>query len=360
MSDSFGKNLRFTVFGEHNSDAIGVVLEGIEPNTPIDLHEVRKALNRQKRMGCSLNQTSDYEFDVCRILSGYKGAEATGTPLVIMMENSAAAPLHPEGVLRPSAFDFGAVAKYGDAAGDMAAGHLTSRVQTAVTAAGAVARQILWNTRGILIGAHIASLGKAKDRSFDPEDITPDLLQRLSEELFPVINPAAKEAMLAEIKEAREAGDTLGGSVECAAIGVPAGVGEPIFGSVQGLISRLMFSLGDVCAVEFGLGFHLCQIPGSRANDPFILSGGSVKKKTNHSGGVSGPLTDGGEIFLRVGFRPSFDIGLKQATVDIKAGQEITYLSQTPGQKRELCSAFSTLPTVEGALALALLDLLLQ
>jgi chorismate synthase len=359
MSDSFGKNLRITIFGENNSDAIGVVMEGIEPRTPIDLHEVRKVLNRQRKMQCGINQNSEYDYDICRVLSGYKDAEATGTPFVIMMENGAASPLHPDGVLRPSTFDFGAVAKYGDMAGDMAAGHMTERVQTAITAAGAVARQILWNTRGILIGAHIANIGKAQDRTFASEEITPDLLQRLGADPFPVISLDVKGAMLLEIKEALDAGDTLGGSVECAAIGVPAGLGEPAFRSMQSSISQIMFSLCDVCGVEFGLGFYFCNMTGSRANDAFMLSGGSVKKRTNNSGGVAGPLTDGGELYLRVGFRPCPDIGQKQKTVDLKAGQDITYVPEGPKQKKDICSAFSALCTVEGALALAILDMLL-
>lgn len=359
MSDSFGKNLRITIFGENNSDAIGVIMEGIEPHTPIDLQEVRKTLNRQRKMQYSLNQNSDFDYDVCRVLSGYKDAEATGTPFVIMMENGAPPPLHPDGILRPSTVDFGAIAKYGDMAGDMAAGHMTTRAQTAITAAGAVARQILWNTRGILIGAHIANMGKVKDRSFATEEITPDLLQRLGENLFPVIGPGVKEAMLLEAKEAQESGDTLGGSVECAAIGVPAGLGEPAFRSIQGNVSQLMFSLSDVCGVEFGLGFYFCHMSGSRANDTFMLSGGSVKKRSNNSGGVAGPLTDGGELCLRVGFRPCPDIGLKQTTVNLKTGQEVTYMPENPNQKKDICSAFSAVCTVEGALALAILDMIL-
>lgn len=359
MSDSFGKNLRITVFGESNSDAIGVVMEGIEPGTPIDLHEVRKVLNRQKKMQCNINQIGECDFDTCRILCGYKDGQAIGTPLVIMMENGAALPLHPDGVMRPSSFDYGAVAKYGDTGGDMASGHMTDRVQTAITAAGAIAKQILWNTRGIIIGAHMGNIGKVRDRSFCNEEITPDLLGRLNQDLFPVIAPGVRENMLREVKEASDGQDTLGGSVECAALGVPAGLGEPAFRSMQGCVSQLMFSLCDVCGVEFGLGFDFCHMTGSRANDSFILSGGSVKKRTNHSGGVAGPLTDGGELCLRVGFRPCAQIGLSQPTVDIKTRQDITYDPDEMNQKQDVCSAFSALCTVEGALALAILDMLL-
>ena len=358
MTGSFGKNLRVTMFGENNSDAIGFVMEGLSVSSPVDLGYVRQVLERRRKMYNQINPDRPCGFDTCRVLSGYKEGTAIGTPLTIMIENNNQESRRKEGVLRPSMPDYGAIAKCGSA-GEAAAEHISGRMNTAIAAAGAIARRILQEEHGIQIGAHILNIGKVMDKSLTDEEVTPILLEKMNTTAFPTLSPKALEEMREEIKSAQREGQTLGGSVECVAVGLPPGVGEPLFASIQANISTIAFGLFGVCGIEFGLGFALCHLNGERANDAFFLSGGSVKKRTNHSGGVTGGMTDGSELCLRVGFGPAPGILKEQETVHMKTGKSISYTYNERGIHGNVCTAFSEICAVEGAVSLAILDLLL-
>ena len=314
MKNTFGRHLAVTLFGESHGPAIGAVLDGLCPGMVIDEDNIRRML--QLRQPGGEISTARREADRFEILSGVLNGLATGTPLTILIRNSDA---HSgdyaamQALMRPGHADYPAQCKYHGYQDSRGGGHFSGRITAALVAAGAICHSAL-QKKGILIGTHIARCAGIPDRPF--EDLNADILT-LSAAAFPVLDTAAGEKMQAAILEAKAKGDSVGGVLETAIVGLPAGVGEPWFDSFEGLLSHILFSVPAVKGVEFGDGFALANMLGSEANDALRYQDGRVVTTTNHGGGIGGGITNGMPVVFRCAVKPTPSIALQQQTVDI-------------------------------------------
>ncbi len=321
MKNTFGNNVTVTLFGESHGELIGAVIDGLRSGTVIDHERIEKKL-AQRRPSGKLS-TARVEGDRYSIVSGEFNGRATGTPLCILIpnENKKSSDYDKLARLaRPSHADLTAEYKYGGFQDHRGGGHFSGRLTAPIVAAGAIMLAEL-EKKGIYIGTHIASLGAIEDRGFG--DILSDI-KKLDEVDFPVLDPAVGERMKAEIEAAASEGDSVGGVLETYIKGVPTGLGEPWFDSVEGLISHAMFSIPGVKGVEFGAGFEIGKMRGIEANDPIYSEGGEIRTETNNAGGINGGITNGMPIVFRCAVRPTPSIFKEQRTVDIKTGENAT------------------------------------
>ena len=221
--------------------------------------------------------------------------------------------------------------------------------------AGAVAKQLLAQ-RGITVGAHISQIGTVKDKSFADTQLTPTLFQTLSEKAFPTVDDQAGAAMQAEILQAREELDSIGGAIQCAVLGLPVGVGSPDLGcNVEGVLAQHLFAVPAVKGISFGAGFAFASMRGSAANDPFYMDGGQVKTRTNHSGGVNGGISNGMPVLFQVAIRPTPSIGQEQNTINFSTMEDAKLTIQG---RHDPCIVHRAVPVIEAAAALAICELL--
>lgn len=314
MKNTFGSALTVTLFGESHGEEIGAVIDGLAPGIKIDTDYIDKKLTQRRPSGSI--STARAEDDEYRIISGYFNGYTTGTPLTVIIPNkkqNSGDYADLRNLPRPSHADYTAECKYHGFQDYRGGGHFSGRVTAALVAAGAVISQALERT-GIRIGTHIAALHGICDRPFEnyAEDIS-----FLGNAEFPVLSGDAAEKMKNEIEAARSMGDSVGGILESAVIGVPAGVGEPYFDSVESTAAHMLFSVGGIKGVEFGLGFALADMLGSEANDPFTVKDGSIITASNNSGGINGGITNGMPITVRSAVRPTPSIYREQGTVSL-------------------------------------------
>lgn len=321
MKNTFGNHLSVTLFGESHGTAIGAVLDGLCPGTPIDEENIRRML-QLRQLGGAIS-TARKEPDAFEILSGVYNGVATGTPLTILLRNQDAKSddyAAMQARMRPGHADYPAMCKYHGYQDARGGGHFSGRITAPLVAAGAICHSAL-KTKGIHIGTHIARCAGIPDRSFG--DLSLDIL-KLSQSLFPVLDEAAGEAMQAAILAAKAEGDSVGGVLETAIIGLPAGVGEPWFDTFESMLSHILFSVPAVKGVEFGDGFDLADMRGSTANDPLRYENSQVVTTTNHGGGIGGGITNGMPVIFRCAVKPTPSIAREQQTVDIAAKENAT------------------------------------
>ncbi len=315
MKNTFGNNLSITLFGESHGEAIGCVLDGIAPGIEVDEDFI--ASQMEKRKGINSISTPRREADKVRILSGVFEGKTTGTPIALMIENQTQ---HSgdysatKDLARPSHADYTAQCKYHGYQDYRGGGHFSGRITAPLVAAGAICLKAL-EKKGIEIGTHISYCGGIKDRDFDSlsEDIA-----LLKEKDMPVLCDKASDDMISAIENAQNEGDSVGGTLTTAVVGLPAGVGEPWFDTVEGVLAHALFSIPAIKGVEFGLGFGFAAEKGSDANDEFILIDGRVQTKTNNNGGINGGVTNGMPIIFRTAIKPTPTIFKPQSTVDFK------------------------------------------
>ncbi len=312
MKNTFGHSISVTLFGESHGEEIGAVLDGLAPGIAIDEDFIRHQLSLRRPQGKI--STARVEPDAFRIVSGVFEGKTTGTPLCILIPNTnTRSGDYSKGLPRPGHADFAAECKYHGYQDYRGGGHFSGRITAALVAAGAIALLLL-RQKGILIGTHIASLAGIPDRGF--EDLEADI-ETLGDLTFPTLSAAAGETMQRAIEKAAGEGDSLGGILETAAVGFPAGVGEPWFDTVEGLLSHALFSIPAVKGVEFGAGFGFADMCGSQANDALRVENGRVVTKTNHNGGINGGITNGMPILFRTAVKPTPSIFKEQESVDI-------------------------------------------
>ena len=358
MRGSFGQHLKLTIFGESHGGAIGMVIDGIPPGTPIDEEAIARDMAR-RAPGSDPTATSRKEPDKVKIVSGLFEGRATGTPLCGLIENTNTrsgdyAQLRAK--MRPGHADYAGSIKYSGYNDPRGGGHFSGRITAPLVFAGSVARQLLAQ-RGITIGAHIAAIGGIPDDALDPVHMSADTLEALQKSRFPLLDPA-KEAPMRELVAAAKADlDSVGGVIECAAVGVPAGVGSPFFGSVESVASQLLFSVPAVKTVEFGDGMAIAQRRGSQANDAMHYENGRVACLTNHNGGITGGITNGMPIILRVAVKPTPSIAREQQTIDLTTGENTT-LSITG--RHDPCIVPRAVVVIESVLAIALCELMMD
>lgn len=357
MSSDFGKTLRVGVFGESHGAAIGVTVDGLPAGERIDMDELQAFLDR-RRPGKNPLSTARRETDVPEFLSGLRDGVTCGTPLCAVIHNSdqhSADYAELADKPRPSHADYTAWVKWRGQADMRGGGHFSGRLTAPLCVAGGIAGQILAR-RGIFVGAHLAAVGTEEDETF-PLHPTDELFRAVAAKPFPTLSDAAGERMQRVILDAREAQDSVGGIIECAAIGLPAGVGEPMFDGVENRLAAALFGIPAVKGVEFGAGFGSARLRGSENNDALRVENGRVVTETNRAGGILGGITNGMPLTLRVGIKPTPSIGQKQKTVSLSR-MENTEL--TVHGRHDPCIAHRAVPVVEAVTACVLLDLLLE
>ena len=319
MKNTFGNNISITLFGESHGEAIGCVLDGIAPGIEVDEDFIFSQM--QKRKGIASISTPRREEDKVRILSGVFEGKTTGTPIAMIIENQSQHSKDysdTKDLARPSHADYAAECKYHGYQDYRGGGHFSGRITAPLVAAGAICLKTL-EKKGIAIGTHISSCYGIKDRDFDnlAEDIN-----TLKNKDMPVLCDKASEEMLSAIESARNEGDSLGGTLTTAVIGMPEGVGEPWFDTVEGMLSHTLFSIPAIKGVEFGLGFGFADKKGSDANDEFAIINGTVQTNTNNNGGINGGITNGMPIIFSCAVKPTPSIFKQQNTVDFIKNEE--------------------------------------
>ena len=340
--------MRYTIFGESHGPAIGVVLEGVPAGLELDLERVQQELDR-RRPGQGPLTTARKEADRPEILSGLFQGRTTGAPLCAVIRNGDQHSGDYDKLRftpRPSHGDYAGYVKSGGCQDWRGGGHFSGRLTAPLVFAGAVAKQLLAE-RGVSVGAHISSIYGITDAAL--EDTRQ--LAAVARKDFPVLDDGKGEEMRQAILEARQEGDSVGGAIECAVAGLPAGLGGPDFGcNVEGIFAQYLFAVPAVKGVDFGAGVALALMRGSEANDPFAVEEGKVVTTTNHAGGVNGGITNGMPVTFEVTLRPTPSISLPQQSVDLRTGEE-TEIEITG--RHDPCIVPRAVPVIEAAAALA-------
>ena len=353
MSSTYGDNLKLSVFGQSHGPAIGMTLDGIPAGLPVDPEKLQAFLNR-RAPGRNDWSTPRREEDRPEFLSGLIDGYTCGAPIaaVIHNKNTRSGDYdHLKNCPRPGHADYPAQVKYGgfqDAAGG---GHFSGRLTAPLCIAGGLCKQWL-EEMGIRIGAHIEWIGGIHDIPFDP--LTPEL-DGVSAQ-FPVIDSHSGKLMRDVIDAARTNGDSIGGVVECAVTGLPAGIGEPMFGGVESKIAQIVYGIPAVKCVEFGIGFEVAGKHGSECNDAYTVSDGEVQTLTNNCGGILGGITNGMPLIFRAAFKPTPSISKLQQTVNL---QTVDVTAMEIRGRHDPCIVPRAVPVVEAAAAIAIYDMIL-
>lgn len=358
MSCNFGNNIKITIFGQSHSEAIGVVIDGLPAGFKIDT-EKTAAFMARRAPGQNDLSTPRKEADKVKILSGVVDNITCGAPLCAMIENTNTRSGDYDKlrlVPRPSHSDFAAMMKHNGFNDIRGGGNFSGRLTAPLCFAGAVCMQIL-EEKGIHIGAHIASIGKANDDRFDPVNISQTDFKKILSKSFPVINDKQGEYMRKEIYDAKDEGDSVGGTIECAIVGMPAGIGDPIFDGIENRISAAVFGIPAVKGIEFGSGFESARMRGSQSNDCFTAENGEIKTVTNNHGGILGGISSGMPIIFRCAIKPTPSIGMQQRSVNVETGKEENLVI---GGRHDPCIVPRAVPCVEAAAAIVIADYLIH
>ncbi len=352
MKNTFGNNVSVTLFGESHGAAIGAVVDGLPAGIPVSEDFIRHQLSLRRPVGKI--STPRREADKFRILSGVYNGYTTGTAIAIVIENEnthSSDYSEMRSVARPGHADYTAYCKYKGYEDYRGGGHFSGRITAALVAAGAVIISALRN-KGITVGTHIKSVHGVCDRNF--ENIEEDILALANKE-FAVLDEIVEEQMKNEITKAAEQGDSVGGVLESAVCGLPAGVGEPWFDTLEGCLSHILFSVPAIKGVEFGAGFDISDMYGSEANDCLCYNGEKVITKTNNNGGINGGITNGMPVVFRCAVKPTPTIFKEQETVDFTT-KENTVIS--PKGRHDPCIVHRARVVVDSACAIAVCDML--
>lgn len=321
MKNTFGSAVSLTIFGESHGPAIGAVLDGLAAGLPVDTDFINIRMDRRRARGDGLS-TARTEPDEVEFLSGVLDGHTTGTPLTLMVRNTNTRSgdyAKTAALLRPGHADYTAFAKYEGYQDARGGGHFSGRITAAAVAAGAICEQVL-QSMGIRVYTHIAACAGVQDA---PLSSAAGLVMPEPEPgHFALLDPDKEAPMQAAIRAAGSEGDSVGGILETVVTGMPAGVGEPWFDSVESTLSHLMFAVPAVKGVEFGAGFGFAELRGSQANDPFRMRDGQIRTATNRNGGINGGITNGMPIVLRTVVKPTPSIYRPQDTVDYPARQD--------------------------------------
>ena len=359
MGSIWGNALKISIFGESHGGGIGVVLDGFPSGILFDEDFGLREMDR-RAPGKNKQSTARKEADLPKILSGIYQGYTTGTPICAMIENTDTRSgdykdfsTHP----RPGHADYTGLVRLGGYNDPRGGGHFSGRLTAPLVFAGAMCKLYL-KTKGITVGAHIQSIAQIQDTPFDDVEVSAAQLEQLRMQEYPIINPLAQKAMLAAIEEARLDQDSVGGVIECASVGVPAGLGSPMLDSVEGRLASLLFSVPAVKGVEFGVGFGFAEFRGSHANDTFTLTDEEkVVTETNNNGGVLGGITSGMPLIFRTAIKPTPSIAKPQRTLNLSTG-EVEELCIKG--RHDPCIVTRAAPVIEAAAAVALTDLYLE
>lgn len=354
MSSTFGEALKLSIFGQSHGAAIGMTLDGIPAGLPVDFPALHAFLAR-RAPGRAAYATARRESDVPEFLSGIKDGCTCGAPIAAIIRNTDTRS-GDYGALadcpRPGHADYPAQVKYGGFQDTAGGGHFSGRLTAPLCIAGGLCLQWL-AARGITIRAHIRSIAKIADDPFDP--LNPQLFAVMPD--FPVLRAEAGSAMQAAIARARQTGDSVGGLVECAVTGLPAGLGGPLFGGLDGKLALALYGIPAVKGVSFGDGFAAAEHLGSENNDPYAIKDGKIVTTANHAGGILGGISTGMPLLFSVAFKPTPSIAKAQQSVSLR---DMTPQSLTVPGRHDPCIVPRAVPVVEAAAAIALFDAILS
>ena len=353
MSNFYGKNLKLSIFGQSHGPAIGMTLDGIPAGMTIDLEELQAFLNR-RAPGQNAWSTPRKEEDRPEFLSGVVDTRTCGVPITAIIRNTNTRSGDYDNLKycpRPGHADYTAQIKYAGAQDAAGGGHFSGRLTAPLCIAGGMCKQWL-EAQGIRIGAHIIQIGSETADRFDP--IAPQFDQ--VGQIFPTLTADAAERFKAAISDAHAQGDSIGGRVECAITGLPAGLGGPLFDGLEGRIAQIVYGIPAVKNVGFGLSENFASTYGSISNDAFAYQNGEVVTETNHCGGILGGITNAMPVIFDVTFKPTPSISKPQQTVDLCRGENTTIVVKG---RHDPCIVPRAVPVVEAAAAIAIYDMLL-
>ena len=352
-----GDNLQVQVLGSSHGPAVDAVIEGLPAGIRIDMEQLAALMARRAPGRMALTSTRR-EADEVEFISGLNSGVTCGAPIHLSIRNKDVRSTDYEAlrnIPRPSHADYPARIKYGEDWDGRGGGQFSARMTAPLCAAGGIALQIL-AARGVHVGAHLAVVGSVEDEAFDAMTVGTEQFKRILANGFPVLDTEKGKEMQQQIAAALEAQDSVGGIVECAAAGLPAGLGGPLFEGVESRLSAALFAIPAVRGVEFGCGFNAARMNGSRHNDPYGIREGCITPLSNNAGGILGGMTTGLPLIVRVGFKPTPSIGQAQRSVDMKSMEEVEL--RISG-RHDACVATRAVPVVEAVTALVLLDLML-
>lgn len=355
MSSTYGDCLKLSIFGQSHGKGIGMILDGIPAGLPVDFERLQGFMNR-RAPGQNPWSTPRREEDRPEFLAGICDGFTCGAPIAAVIANSNTRKSDYDSLKdcpRPGHADYTAQIKYGGFQDASGGGHFSGRLTAPMCIAGGLCRQWLEES-GIRIYGHISTIGGVSDSPSTAVSVLPDL--SALDNSFPVINREAKQKMQEAIAQAHSEGDSVGGEIECIVTGLPAGIGEPMFGGIESKLAQILFGIPAVKSLEFGVGAAVKNMRGSEANDCFIHENGKVKTITNHCGGILGGISNGMDLVFRVCIKPTPSISRPQQTVSLSKGENTNIQIQG---RHDPCIVPRAVPVVESAAAIALFDLIL-
>ena len=355
MSGIFGNKLKISIFGESHGQAIGITIDGLTSGIKIDMEAVEKEM--QRRAPGSQLSTPRKESDLVNIVSGVFEGYTTGNPLtgIIYNENTKSKDYtKTKDLMRPSHSDYGYYVKQNGFNDYRGGGHSSGRITAPLVFCGAICKQILAK-KGIEIVAHISSIKDIQDKKFDLANITSKEIELLKSKDFKVLDSSKEETMKNAISDAQENKDSVGGTIECAILGVNAGIGDPFFDSIESELAHLLFSVPAVKGVQFGLGYEMTKMNGSQVNDEFYMDGDKILTKSNNNGGVLGGIYNGMPIVFDVAIKPTASIFKEQNTINIQTKQNEKITIQG---RHDPCIVLRAVPVIEAVAAIAIMDLI--
>lgn len=359
MKSTIGDAISITVFGESHGQAIGVVIDGLCPGIPLDMDYMNAQLDLRKPKGKISTQRK--EKDLPNIISGYFNGYTTGTPLCMLFENSNTRSNDYDKTryyMRPSHADYSGQIKYLGYQDYRGGGHFSGRLTAPIVAAGAICKQILAD-KGIIIGSHIRNIKDIYDEPFaNDEDTLQTQLEQLNQSYFPAINADKKEEMLKYMENCALNKDSCGGVIESAILHLPAGIGEPMFHSIESTLSHLLFSVPALKGVEFGLGFEFANYKGSECNDAFYYDEKHhIKTRTNNNAGINGGISNGMPIIIKCVIKPTPSIFKTQQTIHLKKEENVDYAIEG---RHDPAIIHRARVVIDSMIAIGLLDLMVQ
>jgi len=350
MGNSLGKIFTITSFGESHGRCVGIAIDGCPAGLPITEEDIQREVDKRKA-GASVAATKRMEADKVEILSGIFNGVTTGAPICLLIWNKDVDSSEYEKnrfLLRPGHADYTAFMKYGGFNDFRGGGRFSGRLTATFVMGGAIAKKLL-SLSGIEVLAHTIEIGgiKARPRKFD------EIKENVEKNPLRCADPEAAETMVGLIEKVKEEGDSLGGIIEGIARNVPAGLGEPVFGTLDGELAKALLAIPAVKGVEFGAGFSVAGKRGSENNDPFIIKNAKIGTMTNNAGGILGGISNGMPIVVRVAVKPTASVAKSQQTVNIEKMEEISLVVRG---RHDVCIVPRAVAVVESMMAVTLCD----
>lgn len=358
LSSSFGKNLKVSIFGESHGTAIGAVIDGVPAGEFINF-DVLQAFLRRRMPGQNFYSSPRYEEDIPEFLSGMSDNTTCGSPICFVIRNKNQKRDDYKKILdtpRPGHADYTSSVKYNKFNDVSGGGHFSGRLTAPICVVGGICKQILAR-KNIYIGAHIYSIKDVCDSEFEHSVLNKVTLESVSNKPFPTIGDNIASDMKNEILTAIKHNDSVGGVVECSAIGLPVGLGEPLFSGLENKISQAVFAIPGVKGIEFGSGFRGSKLYGSENNDEYFLDNDVVKTFTNNCGGILGGLSNGMPLVFKVAVKPTPSIQKEQNSVNLKNMRNEKIIITG---RHDPCIVPRAVPCVEAITAMVILDFILE